>query len=748
VIATEQLDSIESLPSWRLGTALFVLSFATVLFTIALFRLLTFFIMPSLFFDLLFIGFPLGAMLGAYLFKITKASFVKTLWGLQGTMLFSGLAMLACKNFDYLRAHLFDVELQRLFAQMLIFTGFFLPFFIAYGLSEYIGYQVGRRRLQGRMPVVYALYLFGAAGAYLVAQYLFALLGAARVLLLPFLLVGSACLTLRPHLPARRLLLAQQVVLVILLLLPQIEGGFLGLYKGSSLQSTHAYAEMGFEPVYQHWGRYSLIDVMKAPVGETYAGFYNDIIQWWFTPGNGYFQHSLGMLPMELVPEGGRIAIVGAGAGRQIQYARSLDRHFAELLAIEIEPATVGAVRGALAERFDRVYSRDDVVVAVTEARGFMERTKQVFDLIYMPSVGGYPQMMLEPGNMIRTLEAYRTLARRLTERGILAIGYANVLDPKGILTEQYMHTLESPEIGLTVRAYRNQGEVLILAARSPDHLPSLEAVQAFSLRPVRAMFGPDFIPPFFDLPVAVKETWEKADFVPIRDDQPFLAGNVRHIFSLHQVGELALLVGGLMLSFALVLLLLLRRRGNPGIPGRSYAQTIGVSLLVGANFLILEHYLILTLFHKLYVYYDALVLGAVSFLIITGLGSSLIAARSRAAFQLVGAVFILLLLLLQDTISPWIGVALLAPVAFVTGSFFPAMFEAAADNPLGVFAADSIGAALGSMISFFIPIVFGFEWFFVVATLAFWLTAIAVYRFFRQGRRADVCIETTDVAV
>jgi uncharacterized membrane protein len=51
-------------------------------------------------------------------------------------------------------------------------------------------------------------------------------------------------------------------------------------------------------------------------------------------------------------------------------------------------------------------------------------------------------------------------------------------------------------------------------------------------------------------------------------------------------------------------------------------------------------------------------------------------------------------------------------------------------------------------MISFFIPIVFGFEWFFVVATLAFWLTAIAVYRFFRQGRRADVCIETTDVAV
>jgi hypothetical protein len=129
VIATEQSGSIQSLPPWRLGAVLFVLCFATVLFTIALFRLLTFFIMPSLFFDLLFIGFPPGAMLGAYLFNVTKASFIKTLWGLQAAMLFSGLAMLACKHFDYLRAHLFDVELHRLFAQILVFTGFFLPFF-------------------------------------------------------------------------------------------------------------------------------------------------------------------------------------------------------------------------------------------------------------------------------------------------------------------------------------------------------------------------------------------------------------------------------------------------------------------------------------------------------------------------------------------------------------------------------------------------------------------------------------------
>jgi hypothetical protein len=89
--------------------------------------------------------------------------------------------------------------------------------------------------------------------------------------------------------------------------------------------------------------------------------------------------------------------------------------------------------------------------------------------------------------------------------------------------------------------------------------------------------------------------------------------------------------------------------------------------------------------------------------------------------------------LLSHASLSPWASLALLAPVAFVTGSFFPALFEVAAENPLGVFAGDAIGAAIGSMASFFIPIVFGFGWFFVFATAMFWVTAVATYVFFRD---------------
>ena len=136
---------------------LFCLSFATALFTLAIFKLLGFFIMPSLFFDLLFIGFPLGAFLAAHRLPASRASLLGSLWGLQATMLMSVGCCLLAKRFDYLRAHLFDIDLAMLVGQIAVFVGLFLPFFAAYGMSEYLGYQYGRSRLGGRMRLVYAL---------------------------------------------------------------------------------------------------------------------------------------------------------------------------------------------------------------------------------------------------------------------------------------------------------------------------------------------------------------------------------------------------------------------------------------------------------------------------------------------------------------------------------------------------------------------------------------------------------------
>ena len=67
---------------------------------------------------------------------------------------------------------------------------------------------------------------------------MFPLLGATRLLGIPFLLVALAMLMLAPPLRVRRILLLQQLVVFALLLAPQLEGGFLKLYKGTSFEST------------------------------------------------------------------------------------------------------------------------------------------------------------------------------------------------------------------------------------------------------------------------------------------------------------------------------------------------------------------------------------------------------------------------------------------------------------------------------------------------------------------------------
>src|SRR5438067_4292187 len=106
------------LSPWQMGACLFSLSFATVLFTLALFKLLSFFIMPSLFFDLLFIGFPVGAFVAARWLPPGRVSLLRSLWALQAIMAASVGCGLLAKRFDYLRAHLFDIELGRLVGQI------------------------------------------------------------------------------------------------------------------------------------------------------------------------------------------------------------------------------------------------------------------------------------------------------------------------------------------------------------------------------------------------------------------------------------------------------------------------------------------------------------------------------------------------------------------------------------------------------------------------------------------------------
>jgi hypothetical protein len=64
-------------------------------------------------FDLLFIGFPLGAFVAARWLPASRRSLLRSRWGLQAIMAVSIGCCLLAKRFDYLRAHLFDIELGK-----------------------------------------------------------------------------------------------------------------------------------------------------------------------------------------------------------------------------------------------------------------------------------------------------------------------------------------------------------------------------------------------------------------------------------------------------------------------------------------------------------------------------------------------------------------------------------------------------------------------------------------------------------
>ena len=721
-IKGEELDKVlmrRMVLPLRMALCLLFLSYATALFTLSVFKILSFFIMPSLFFDLLFIGFPVGAWLGARFGSADRRLFFRCLWGLEAIMAASVASCLLAKRFDYLRAHLFDIELSRLVVQVGTFVVMFMPFFTAYGLCEYLGYQVGRRHLGGRMRLVYALALFGAALAYLSLKTLLSPLGMARMLALAFISLALAILTLSEGWACWAAAFEVAVLLAVSRS-PGLERGFLALYKGHGAQSTWDFEHsQGCQSVFQKWGRYGLCEILARPDRRVYYGFSNDMFQWEYAPRRGFSRASLGVIPILLTKPGQRLAIVGAGGGRQVRLAELQERR--EIVAIELEPAVFEAVRSPqyLLSAFGRVYESPAVTPVRAEARGYLEESSQKFDLIYLPSVGGYPQMMIEPGNMVRTFQAYRTMRDRLNARGILAIWYPSGLDSKGILTDQYVRTLRS--LGLTTEAYRNNFEFLILAVRDPEtSLPIPSDLDQFLI------VGSTSYATSAEFQALRPRSYPVADdpdFVPITDQKPFLAGNVRYILSMSQVYQLFAMAGGALGIAGVAIWWALRHRGNPRIPARSFSAVAGLALLIGANFLMVEHTLVLILFRRLYVYDDVLGLGAIGFLTLSGLGSLLAARRLRPAF-LIAAVPAMAVFLGTVERQSVLGLVLtFVPVGLATGMFFPALFDLAAENPLAVFAFDALGAGLGALAATFIPIAWGIDTFVTVSGAVFLLT-------------------------
>ncbi len=356
-----------------------------------------------------------------------------------------------------------------------------------------------------------------------------------------------------------------------------------------------------------------------------------------------------------------RAVVVGSGGGREVLLAlRSGASH---VDAVEINPAINELVSNHMADFAGRVYEDPRVAVFTDEARSFLGRSQDRYDVIHCPHT--ISNAALSSGslslaeNYLLTLEAFEVYLSRLTQDGVLLITRPEAHLPRLFSTARV--ALSNQEVGALesrVMAWRRPANGLsFYAGFALSRVPfTEESVGAFVERIEARGLEPLRIPertsrePYTSLVqgVAFESVPHTFDAIldPATDDRPFFnrqvpfseigVADVFEVFSRGTEGRVALedrpvaesallllLAETVLIAlvFIIVPLLVFRRRA---LDGAGRLQTLVAFFALGLAYITVEIGLIqkLTLYlgHPTVVY--STVLGTL--LIASGLGSGL----------------------------------------------------------------------------------------------------------------------------
>ncbi len=306
--------------------------------------------------------------------------------------------------------------------------------------------------------------------------------------------------------------------------------------------------------------------------------------------------------------------VIGPGGGRDV--LASLASGAPEVTAVEVNPAVIEAVRGPFADFAGRIYERPDVNVVVADARGYIDRSPERYDVIQASLIdtwaaGGSGAFALSE-NSLYTREAFETYYAHLSDRGILTVSRwylpgrpaetmrllatgmagweaAGVADPRQHVAVVAHETSGAQTEGLSTALFKRRPftpeEVAELQAQAEDlgytivyapGLPAYEEVGEMITAPDHAAFVADY----------------PLDISPATDDRPFffnlillgdlfdpaLSGSGVYRTSMEAITILLLVIGvGLAVSGLFVLLPLWassKRRNLPRPRRRSWATS------------------------------------------------------------------------------------------------------------------------------------------------------------------------------
>jgi hypothetical protein len=448
--------------------------------------------------------------------------------------------------------------------------------------------------------------------------------------------------------------------------------------------------------------------------------------------------------PYELLTQP-HVLIIGPGGGIDIQNA--LLHGASRVDAVEVNRAVSGLMRGPLADYSGHVYTAPRVNVVEDEARSYIRRSSDRYDLILMTVVDSYAALASGAyalsESYLYTAEAFDDYLTHVSDNGALAVGRFYRDPPIEMLNTAALGVdalsrrgIADPLSHLVVLRYLDFG--LLIVREEPFNLASAGAIRRFAAdHHFTVAFDPlDRTGPFAEALAGTP--------VPATDNRPFFFANDpgAHV----PVAYLILfgaLVPAAVLSWGLLLLPLRKVMGAALVTTLGRRTTVQ-ALAIGFGFIAAEIVLLQRL--TLYLGQPALALAVgLAALLIGAAGGSAASAGGRigvARAALASAIGVTFAFLAFDRVAmvtlswPLIARGVVACVVSIAiglplGSVFPTVIASAGARDDGLvawaWAVNGAASVIGSILAVVTAIAIGFTGVGFVAAACYLVAALSV---------------------
>jgi spermidine synthase len=198
-----------------------------------------------------------------------------------------------------------------------------------------------------------------------------------------------------------------------------------------------------------------------------------------------FLDHLTNALPYAIL-ERPKVLVIGAGGGMDVLSA--LTHGAREVVAVELNPQMVEMVSERFSDFAGGIYSDPRVRVVVGDARGFVERTDERFDLIQISLVESFRAsaagVYALSESYLYTIEAFKGYLNHLTENGVLCITRWSKIPP--VDTMKVIETIDRLRFNMPLIPQENMAFIrswatdTIILKRSKLTEREIEAIKRF----------------------------------------------------------------------------------------------------------------------------------------------------------------------------------------------------------------------------------------------------------------------------